>query len=276
MDGHAYLDSARPGAENMDIDRRLLEIAERRQCAFVRVYRWNEATLSLGHFQSHIDRNEHPPSSRLPSVLRASGGGAIVHHHEWTYSVAIPVGKNKIGAATEIYDLVHDSLVEGLNKCGWVVSKWSKACDANPSNLAAEVVGCAAQTNPTTKSPFLCFQRRSCGDLVCGDYKVVGSAQRRLGTSVLQHGSILCARSPYAPELPGLADLPRLPDNKLAQSPIVPETDPDVLNSLLGMENFGQIVLCWISQAVFGHMQIKPVSLAGSDAVMSMLASADT
>jgi lipoate-protein ligase A len=57
------------------------------------------------------------------------------------------------------------------------------------------------------KPPFLCFQRRSHGDIVCLGRKIVGSAQRRGRSALLQHGSILLAHSKYAPELLGLSDL---------------------------------------------------------------------
>src|SRR5262249_18449630 len=54
---------------------------------------------------------------------------------------------------------------------------------------------------------FLCFQRRESRDVILGEHKIAGSAQRRQQGAVLQHGSILWARSNSAPELPGIADL---------------------------------------------------------------------
>jgi lipoate-protein ligase A len=60
---------------------------------------------------------------------------------------------------------------------------------------------------PVSEQPFLCFQRRSIGDVLAGGEKIVGSAQRRHKTAILQHGSVLLRRSAYAPELPGLANL---------------------------------------------------------------------
>jgi lipoyl(octanoyl) transferase len=69
-------------------------------------------------------------------------------------------------------------------------------------------------TPPTTSSvpydrrqPFLCFQRRAAGDVLVGGEKIAGSAQRRRLGAVLQHGSVLLARSAAAPELPGLKEL---------------------------------------------------------------------
>ncbi len=45
------------------------------------------------------------------------------------------------------------------------------------------------------------------GDVVIGDAKICGSAQRRHRGAVLQHGSVILARSPHAPELPGIAEV---------------------------------------------------------------------
>src|SRR5690606_10318734 len=49
--------------------------------------------------------------------------------------------------------------------------------------------------------------RRSAGDVLLGEHKIAGSAQRRRAGAILQHGSVLLARSGRAPELPGLAEL---------------------------------------------------------------------
>jgi lipoate-protein ligase A len=55
--------------------------------------------------------------------------------------------------------------------------------------------------------PFLCFQRRSTGDVLVAGSKIAGSAQRRSRGAVLQHGSVLLARSAAAPQLAGLEDV---------------------------------------------------------------------
>ncbi len=245
MDTIAYIDRARPGQENMAIDRRLLEAAERTGNAYVRLYRWSEPTLSLGHFQAGIDRDLHPPSRDLAMVVRASGGGAIVHDLEWTYSIAMPVGRNKIGASKELYDLVHGALVDGLRSWGWDASQWVKPCvaDRAGSVVADDAIGCGG-SKPA--EPLLCFERRSCGDIVCAGYKVVGSAQRRFGGSVLQHGSILCQRSPHAPELPGLNDLPRTLHQNASELPGPAGTPSLAEDSPIDLQTFGDVVLSWV------------------------------
>jgi len=275
MDGFAYIDFARSGESNMAIDRQLLEAAEREQCAWVRLYRWAEPTLSLGRFQATLDRSIHAPSAQLPSVLRASGGGAIVHHHEWTYSLAVPVGRNRVGAATHLYDIVHDALVVGLRSLGWDASKWTSQCAAQVAESASAEgsAGCGSGQRPTDQGSggqqhFLCFSRRSCGDIVCDGSKVVGSAQRRLGSSVLQHGSILFARSQFAPELPGLCDLPR----DLARAPGAgSDVAPGMPSSYSARQHFeearfAELVLSWLTASLreglgtsFSHLPAPPV-----------------
>lgn len=263
MDTIAYVDQARPGQENMAIDRELLEAAERTGSAYVRLYRWSEPTLSLGHFQAGIDRNLHAASRNLPVVLRASGGGAIVHDREWTYSIAMPVGRNKIGASKELYDIVHDALVVGLRTLGWSASQWTKPCAVEMTETSsAKDTGMIACGGSKPTEPLLCFQRRSCGDIVCEGFKVVGSAQRRLGASVLQHGSILCQRSPFAPELPGLIDLPRTFRGELLNPSGVPQTS--VIHSLsedspIDMETFGSLVLSWVLNPLEQTFGCRPV-----------------
>ena len=60
-------------------------------------------------------------------------------------------------------------------------------------------------------SQFLCFQRRTEEDLIVSGYKVLGSAQRKSRTAVLQHGSLLIHNSQFAPQLPGISDLLSMP-----------------------------------------------------------------
>ena len=93
MDGIALIDVARDGIENMALDQYALEWSAEHRCALLRVYRWSEPTLSLGYFQSFGDRRLEPAVMDLPVVRRATGGGAIVHHHEWTYCIALPDGQ---------------------------------------------------------------------------------------------------------------------------------------------------------------------------------------
>ena len=168
----------------------------------LRFYQWDEATLSLGYFQRLGDRTQHQASDSCSLVRRTTGGGAILHHHELTYSLTTSVRNRLSRAAEDFYFLVHQSLVDALATRG-------VHCQLHePSGLS-----------PVSHEPFLCFERRSMGDVILGRAKIGGSAQRRHKGCLLQHGSVLLATTPYAPELPGLETLTGL--GVLAQELVV-------------------------------------------------------
>ena len=124
-----------------------------------------------------------PAAPGLPVVRRASGGGAIVHDRELTYSCVFPV-RDRLGRpAQHLVDEFHQALIEALRE--WRIA----AC------LCESASGISRD-----KEPFLCFLRRAAGDVLLEGAKIAGSAQRRQRGSVLQHGSVLLARSPGAPE----------------------------------------------------------------------------
>src|SRR5438552_2513758 len=79
------------GPTQMAADELLLDRAVIGRAGF-RLYTWSESTLSLGYFQRAADRLSIPPLADIPFVRRLTGGGAIVHHHELTYALALPVG----------------------------------------------------------------------------------------------------------------------------------------------------------------------------------------
>jgi lipoate-protein ligase A len=185
------------GLWNMAVDEALLHSAEFDGLT-LRFYQWDEPTLSLGYFQSLADREQHEASRRCPVVRRASGGGAIVHDREVTYSLVAPVSQRFGASAAELYDVVHRSLCETLDAWG---------INATLFEPPLVQLGAPPPPSPALPEPFLCFARRTRGDVVLGGYKICGSAQRRHQYRVLQHGSLLLARSAAAPELPGVSDL---------------------------------------------------------------------
>lgn len=180
----------------MAVDEALAESASRDGTATLRFYQWSEPTLSLGYFQAASAREQHLPSRDCPLVRRSSGGGAIVHDRELTYSLAIPIDDRLLERAEKWYDGVHQTLVHFLED------------RKIPAKLC-----CRSSSLSKQEQPFLCFERHSCGDVLLrmsdnsGLIKIAGSAQRRLRKSLLQHGSVLLAASPQAPELPGLLEL---------------------------------------------------------------------
>lgn len=176
-----------PGARNMAIDECLLESALNAGVCTVRVYGWDTATTSLGYFQA-ADEPRAPELADLPTVRRLSGGGAILHHHEVTYSLALGASHPLVEHPSELYQIAHRAILEVLAGC----------------NVRATMRGVDHKSG---QEPFLCFSRGDRNDIVIGAYKVVGSAQRRRRGSVLQHGSLLLKRSQFAESLPGILDL---------------------------------------------------------------------
>lgn len=179
------------GAWNMALDEALLESVAESDRPVWRFYGWSRPTLSLGYFQRVDDRNSHWPSRQCQLVRRASGGGAIVHDRELTYSLAVPRSWLPTREPAALYRTVHQSLIEALSTTGVVVGLYGKS---------------VGQQTPRDDS-FLCFLRRSEADVVSAGVKLAGSAQRRRAGGVLQHGSVLLARSEAAPELSGLAEI---------------------------------------------------------------------
>ena len=182
---------ARP-AENMAVDQALLESVGRGGCPVLRFYGWSEPTLSLGYFQPLADRRQHHESDPLSCIRRATGGGAIVHDRELTYSIVMPVDRFAAGPRSELYRQTHQAFVCALGGFGVRLGPFRSVS--------------ADETLPRD-STFLCFQRRTAEDLVMHGYKVLGSAQRKTASAVLQHGSLLLRASPWAPQLPGIGDL---------------------------------------------------------------------
>src|SRR5262249_6356672 len=134
MDGLRLLvDPPASGPWNMAVDEALLETAVATGQATVRFYEWQEPTLSLGYFQSLDDRQQHLHSQQCPVVRRASGGGAILHDHELTYSIAIPQVAGRQSEASHLYEVCHQTLVTVLADCG-VTAGLYRDCSATKSN----------------------------------------------------------------------------------------------------------------------------------------------
>lgn len=187
----AYAD----GPANMALDEVLLErVAALGDTAALRTYGWSTPTLSLGYFQHLSAMNADARWTSVPVVRRATGGGAIWHHHELTYALVLPSRHPRALPHTGLYHSVHAAIAEVLRRRGVVAVRRGEPSTSPP------------QEDPSRR-PFLCFADRDPADLVCGAYKVVGSAQRRRAGAILQHGSILLKRSATTPEFPGLADL---------------------------------------------------------------------
>ena len=193
------------GAVNMAIDGALLRAAVEQPAApVVRIYRWSEPTISLGYFQKYNTSLANEALERCPRVRRLTGGGAILHHHELTYSCVIPRTHPMRYEPVRLYDVVHHTISQVLKSCGANVGFREKFPMLNPGR------GISGRDQ---SEPFLCFLRSDPRDLAAvgnvnaGHPKITGSAQRRRRGTILQHGSILLKSSALLPEMPGILNL---------------------------------------------------------------------
>ena len=165
------------GAENMAIDEAIQTImsASAEPEPVLRFYGWNPATLSLGYAQSYdkeVDE-EACKAEGIDIVRRPTGGRAVLHQYELTYSVIAPERNPLVaGTITESYLKISRALVQGFQSLGI------------PAELSTGGVGKVTTTAA-------CFDAPSWYELVVDGRKLVGSAQVRKEGMLLQHGSIL-------------------------------------------------------------------------------------
>lgn len=165
------------GAYNMALDEAcLLSTAERRSLPTLRLFSWEPPTLSLGYAQksSEVDFQQlHDRGWGL--VRRPTGGRAILHTDELTYSVTAPLDDPvMVGSLLESYQRISNALLLALNLLG---------VDAR-----GDAVYKVAQ-DQSKKDP-VCFEVPSNFEITVSGKKLIGSAQARKHNGVLQHGSL--------------------------------------------------------------------------------------
>jgi lipoate-protein ligase A len=163
----------RSGAENMARDEALMDRARESGETVFTVYGWEAPTLSLGRNQTARGKYDLAAigSRGMQVVRRPTGGRALLHHREVTYSVTAPTPANE--PLTESYERINALLLAGLSGLG------VNASEAQPTSRAM----------PPGDIP--CFAEPAKGELSWNGDKLVGSAQVRENGVFLQHGSIL-------------------------------------------------------------------------------------
>jgi lipoate-protein ligase A len=161
------------GATNMALDEALLHRARTSGEWVLRVYSWQRRTLSLGRNQSARDLYDLDALAErgIQVVRRPTGGRAILHDLETTYSVTGPA--DAAGPLGTCYARINRVLVHGLRALG---------IDVELSSRSGSTAKPGAQP---------CFEHPAPGELVHAGRKLAGSAQWRDESAILQHGSIL-------------------------------------------------------------------------------------
>jgi len=169
--------TGRPGASNMALDVELLGDAARTGQPTLRLYRWSPACLSFGRNEPALTRYDRAEIERRgwDVVRRPTGGRAVWHEQEVTYAVAAPIAV--FGSLQQSYCAIHERLAAALRTLGIAAQLAPK--NGHPLGLGAGA----------------CFASPVGGEVTVQGRKVVGSAQVRLESAFLQHGSILLGGS---------------------------------------------------------------------------------
>lgn len=163
-----------PGAFNMALDAALMESVRAGADPVLRFYRWSPACLSLGRNQPAAGLYDEAAirARGFDVVRRPTGGRAVLHDRELTYSVVMPEGS--LGSPRTAYATINGALVRGLARLGV------------GAGLQAAV---GARAVAPSLAP--CFRDPAEGEVVVAGGKLVGSAQYREAGVLLQHGSLL-------------------------------------------------------------------------------------
>ena len=163
------------GAWNMAVDESILEhIGDGESLPTLRLYAWEPACLSLGHAQPVSDVDGDRLKARGWEVVRRpTGGRAILHTDELTYSVIAPSDEPTVsGTVLESYNRLAQALLLAVKHMDLSVEMKEGKADGN-----------------STPNP-ICFEVPSTYEITVDGKKLIGSAQARKKEGVLQHGSL--------------------------------------------------------------------------------------
>lgn len=158
----------------MQVDSALLDEAILNKYLFpiVRFYGWEPACVSLGRNQSSDGVNlDYLNKHGIGLTKRLTGGRALLHDDELTYSFVAPVGYMQSESVIESYKEISNALIAGFSSLGIELE-------------FAKNIKTGAKLN-------YCMSISSGADLVFKGKKIIGSAQCRKNGYLLQHGSIL-------------------------------------------------------------------------------------
>jgi len=161
-------------AWNMAVDEALVTLYTRSGSStpVLRLYTWDSPALSLGYFQkeAQIGRDLLDALDIVP-VKRITGGRAVLHYGDLTYSLVATAGRDTPEGVAASYRYLCEGLLAAFASLG----------------ITAQL-GTDKARVPWSAS---CFAVATPGDITWQGRKFVGSAQKRFGSSLLQHGSIL-------------------------------------------------------------------------------------
>jgi lipoate-protein ligase A len=169
------VNSPSQGAWNMAVDESLLEhVGRGESLSTLRLYAWEPACLSLGYAQPFADVDTTRLRERgWAAVRRPTGGRAILHTDELTYSITCPLDEPRVaGTVLESYNRLAQALLSAVKSLGV------------PVEMKEHRRG-----QETAQGP-VCFEVPSAYEITVNGKKLIGSAQARRKEGVLQHGTL--------------------------------------------------------------------------------------
>lgn len=162
----------------MAADDVLLDIAAQEESIILRFYAWDRPSVSIGYFQSCTIVPEH-----FSFVRRPTGGGLVFHDQDITYTLAVPKSHPFHNAdRDDSYRIINDAVIDSL-------SRLQIDADLTQSDIPDGV----------DRKTMVCFTTPTRYDVIHGDHKVAGAAQRRSRHALLHQGSIDCRHLPGLP-----------------------------------------------------------------------------
>ena len=178
-----YLLDSGPGsaAFNMALDSRLLDLAvELALAGILRFYWFARPAITLGRFQkAGVLNSSRCQADGIEIVQRPTGGRAVFHQHELTYSLIMPLENPYFGAGvTSSFQAISRVLQQGVGNL----------------NLKAQLEKSRSGRHVGAEAD--CFKSAGRYELKVGSAKLLGSAQVRRNGYLLQHGSIYLRYEP--------------------------------------------------------------------------------
>ena len=183
----------------------------------LRVYRWKPYCISLGANQDYDSLNTRAAlQDNLDIVKRPTGGRAILHSEELTYSVVYPV--SDVNSPKQIYRDINLALKNGLKNYNQILE------DIELEHSQPYFPSFYKESKST-----LCFSVSARNELNYKGKKLVGSAQRKIGDVILQHGSILCGNYHK-----NIVNYLNLPSNKIEEIKTEIDNTTTELETIIG------------------------------------------
>lgn len=228
------IDGEADGATNMAVDQAILEsVVEGVSRPTVRFYAWSPPCLSLGRSQGLADVDLAACSAAgIDIVRRPTGGRAILHTDELTYSVALlQTDPRSGGGVVDGYRRLSEGLLAGLQRLGMP---------------AVQAVGLRGSNEGQTA---ICFETPADYEITVAGRKLVGSAQWRARGGVLQHGTMpLCGNLARIVSYLALSDAEReVQNHRISRRAITLE---EALGRMVLFEAVAQALAAGLGQAL--------------------------